>query len=225
MVSGKRREAPGTTPGLSMRRPLSGHRRGRRTLFQPSRRPFGSRGWHDGREFGFISSARPHSNSAHFRCAPITPSARRGGPASRRGRLSSNIQPTGTRRYSSPRVLFFAMEIESKQDQVGATLPRAQAEALLVAAADGLTIILALEMIRITATTEAACGGPASRRQRISRVYPRRNCGFGESRRCRAPGSLGVSARAQPRTRKTRARQARRRDSPRHAGELTSIVR
>ena len=225
MVSGKRREAPGTTPGPLYAAPAFwwGASSGGGAHFSTVTPTFGSCGCMTGGNPIHLS-ARPHPNSAHFRCAPITPSARRGGPASRRGRLSSNIQPTGTRRYSSPRVLFFAMEIESKQDQVGATLPCAQAEALLVTT-DGLTIILALEMIRITATTEAACGGPASRRQRISRFYPRRSCGFGESRRCRAPGSLGVSARAQPRTRKTRARQARRRNSPRHAGELTSIVR
>jgi hypothetical protein len=48
------------------------------------------------------------------------------------------------------------MEIESKHDEVAAVFPRAQAEALLVAAADGLTVILALDMIRITATTERA---------------------------------------------------------------------
>jgi hypothetical protein len=48
------------------------------------------------------------------------------------------------------------MVIESKRDEVTAAFPRTQAEALLVAAADGLAIIDALDMIRITATTERA---------------------------------------------------------------------
>jgi len=48
------------------------------------------------------------------------------------------------------------MEVESKRDQVRATLPRAEAAALLEAAADGLTVIVALDMVRITATTERA---------------------------------------------------------------------
>ena len=36
------------------------------------------------------------------------------------------------------------MEIESKRDEVTVELPRAQAEALLVAAADGLTVVALL---------------------------------------------------------------------------------
>ena len=42
------------------------------------------------------------------------------------------------------------MEIESKHDDVHLALPRAQAEALLAAADDGLKVILALEMVRAT---------------------------------------------------------------------------
>jgi hypothetical protein len=59
-----------------------------------------------------------------------------------------------------------------EQDQVIATFPHAQAEAMLVAAADSLTVILALDMIRITATTERAIemesfGGLAENRTRV----------------------------------------------------------
>jgi len=48
------------------------------------------------------------------------------------------------------------MEIESKRDEVKASFPRAEGEALLQAADDGLRIIFALETVRITATTERA---------------------------------------------------------------------
>jgi hypothetical protein len=47
-----------------------------------------------------------------------------------------------------------AMEIESKRDEVRASWPRAEAEALLQAADDGFKIILALDQVRITSTTE-----------------------------------------------------------------------
>ena len=50
------------------------------------------------------------------------------------------------------------MEIEDKRDEARAVFPRAQAVALLQAAADGHKIVQALEMVRITATTERAIG-------------------------------------------------------------------
>jgi hypothetical protein len=69
------------------------------------------------------------------------------------------------------------MEIESKRDEVRATFPRAEAAALLEAAADGLTIILALEMFRITATTERAIeklrSGVAGRGANITATFTR----------------------------------------------------
>ena len=48
------------------------------------------------------------------------------------------------------------MDIESKSDDVRLTLPRALAEALLAAAADGFKTILALEMVKATHKLENA---------------------------------------------------------------------
>jgi hypothetical protein len=48
------------------------------------------------------------------------------------------------------------MDVESPHDDVRLTLPRAQAEALLAAADDGLKVILALEMVKATGKLENA---------------------------------------------------------------------